>query len=350
MIQVDFFLPNSWIAPAKNGSLPRGRSAVRSFSWVSQGGCESAEVELSGDWNDLYNATQRVGQRIWLRDDNGDIVWWGYVASASIGGNVISIEEMANAVTVSWDDGTATGVTPAVIDAHSITQYGVKELLIDGGKITAAAAMQLANRILAERNRPINAQSSIEWQGDPVATLNCLGYRSYLGWRRMDAFSAAGISPTDAIMADCITTSQLAGIDIAPTGVTTQREESATALEQFVKCLSIGDATGRGLRAYVTTAGYMRVSQEPLGRSPIADRPFLIANRDDFYTAERIPIRKSMIPRTICGSWVYRSDESQLAKVYGASRDLYFADRVVYNGDGSISIYSREVKIGYENW
>ena len=350
MIQADFFLPNSWIAPARNGSIPRGRSAVRSFSWVAQGGCESAEVELSGDWNDLYNATQRVGQRIWLRDDNGDVVWWGYVASASIGGNVISIEEMANSVSVEWDDGITTGITPAVTDAVSIAQYGVKELSINGGKITPAAASQLASRILADRKRPINAPSSIEWQGDPVATISCLGYRSYLGWRRMDTFSAAGISPTDAIMADCIATSQLAGLNITPTGVTTQREESATALEQFVKCLSIGDAAGRGLCAYVTTAGYMRVSQEPLGRSPILDRPFLIANRDQFYTAERIPIRNSMVPRTVCGSWVYRSDESQLAKVYGANRDLYFADRVVYNGDGSINLYTREVKIGYDNW
>lgn len=350
MIQATFFDPKSWIAPAGNGAIPRGRSTVRSFSWVSQGGCEAAEIELSGDWNDLYNATQRVGQRVWLRDVNGDVVWWGYVSTASIGGNVTSIEEMANWVAVEWDDGTATGITSAVVDAQSIAQYGVKELIVNGGKITLSAATQLANRILAERSRPINAPSSIEWQGDPVATLYCLGYRGYLGWRRVDQLGTLGTAATDTIMGNCIRVSQLVGISVATTGVTTQRESSATALEQFIKCLSIGDSAGRGLRAYVTTAGYMIVEQEPLGRSPIPDRPFLIANRDEFYTAERIPIRKSMIPRTICGSWVYRSDESQLAKVYGANRDLYFADRVVYNGDGSISIYSREVKIGYENW
>jgi hypothetical protein len=350
MISAYFFKPTSWIAPADTGSIPRGRSVVRSFSWVADGGCESAEIEISGDWNSLHGATQRIGERVWLKDENGDVVWWGYVATASVGGNTVSIEPLYNRVTVSWDDGTTTGVTAPISDALSIAKYGIKETVIAGGKITAAAAATLAQRFLSARSRPINAASSIEWQAEPVAILTCLGYASYLNWRRMDSFATAGISPTEVIMANCVSLSQLAGITAPVTGVTTQREEAATALEQFKKAMIIGTAAGLGLRAYVTTAGYMVVTTEPLGRSPILDRPFLLADRDNYSTAERIPIRKSMIPRTVCGSWVYRSDESQLAKVYGANRDLFFADRMVYNGDGSINLYTREVKIGYENW
>lgn len=173
--------------------LPAGLSVeVTRYSKTVFGGCDRAEIEITGDPTDQFEFLNYLRDGIEIFDENGNEVWWGFVQRVEISHGQVQLtadmDEMSNKIALAYNlisaGGNTVGVrrtTPWITNADSIAKFGAKELLESGGSMNAVEAITMATRLRNEVSFPRVYVTS----GGSKArvTLECLGWWHTLGWR-----------------------------------------------------------------------------------------------------------------------------------------------------------------------
>ncbi len=180
----------------------RGNSLVRvvdglsftvgAYSAAAVGGCEEAQISVSGQRTQLLGLLEWLGYPITIRNANGNAVWWGFVSAVdvSLGGLTVGldVETVRNRVCVAYteraaDGSQVRGTTAWAEDAASQAQYGIHEERLSMGDITAAVATSRRDAYLAMRRTPARTVSVQGGGGTVGATLRCAGWWKTLEWR-----------------------------------------------------------------------------------------------------------------------------------------------------------------------
>lgn len=173
--------------------VPAGlKVEVERYSKSVLGGCHEAEIMVSGDSPNLLEMLNYIRNGVELFDENGNVVWWGFVKRIELSwGKIhasVDLDEMSNKVAVAYNlisaGGSTVGIrrtTPWVTDAESIAKYGVKELLESGGSLNSVEALSMATRLRNELKYPRVLVNPGGEGGS--ARLECQGWWQTLGWR-----------------------------------------------------------------------------------------------------------------------------------------------------------------------
>jgi hypothetical protein len=186
---VEFENPNDlnpWEAPVE--------SLVNEYSHHAVGGPESASISIRGLPDDLADMTNRLRYKVNIRNEDGLLVWWGYLFGAEIRFGErqinVSLGRVANRVAVAYaklDPGQETSsvreTTSFAQDAFSIMRYGTKERLISYSDATLEVAEAVRDQALAKYSLPRREVSSgISEGGSLSGLLKCKGWFNTLGW------------------------------------------------------------------------------------------------------------------------------------------------------------------------
>lgn len=173
-------------------TLPAGLTVeVDHYTKTVYGGCEKAELTISGKQDQLLELINYLRNGVEIYDDHGNAVWWGFVNRVEIPREKVIIsadlEEMHNKVAVAYNLLTAGGNTvgirrtsPWISDDDSVAKFGTKELLESGGSMNAVEAVAMATRLRNERGFPRVFTTS---GSDDEAKIECLGWWQTLAWR-----------------------------------------------------------------------------------------------------------------------------------------------------------------------
>ena len=165
-------------------TLPAGLTVeVDHYTKTVYGGCEKAELTISGKQDQLLELINYLRNGVEIYDDHGNAVWWGFVNRVEIPREKVIIsadlEEMHNKVAVAYNLLTAGGNTvgirrtsPWISDDDSVAKFGTKELLESGGSMNAVEAVAMATRLRNERGFPRVFTTS---GSDDEAKIECLG-------------------------------------------------------------------------------------------------------------------------------------------------------------------------------
>lgn len=178
----------------------RGNNVVRSgdgldfsvgaYSAHAVGGCEEASLTADGDAARLWGLLEWLRYPVTIRNDNGNAVWWGFVAAVEVALDALTIgvdvETVRNRVCVAYTERAADGsqehgVTAWAEDAASQAMYGIHEERLSMGDITAAVATSRRDAYLAMRKEP--ARTLTIGGGATGATIRCVGWWQTLDWR-----------------------------------------------------------------------------------------------------------------------------------------------------------------------
>lgn len=157
------------------------------------GGPVVAEVEVRGPAAALEDAFNWLRRPVYIRNDNGMDVWWGYVNEVRylVDGATYSatVDDVANRVAVAYSEPTPDGAsqrqtTTWLEDTDSSSRYGIKEVLESIGTAYAAQAVTARANLLAQRAK---AQATPDFgggaTGDVSVLLLCAGWMETFGWR-----------------------------------------------------------------------------------------------------------------------------------------------------------------------
>ncbi len=184
--------------------LPAGLDVdVTRYSKSVYGGCATAELEITGKIEQLFELANCLRCGVEIYDDNAEMVWWGYVERVEIPNKdvliVVDLDEMHNKVAVAYNLISAGGNTvglrrtsPWVVDDDSIAKFGTKELLESGGSMNAVEALSMATRLRNELCFPrvfVNGGSREE-----TARVTCYGWWRTLDWRYCHVPTELGLS------------------------------------------------------------------------------------------------------------------------------------------------------------
>ncbi len=162
---------------------------VQRYSHSVWGGPKLAEIYATGPDLDLWELAEYIRRPVKIISDNGDAVWWGYVAEIRIDVGLwsvgINIDTMANYVGVAYED-DQDGGQPKKTDwaaaDDSVTEYGRREILITSSGSNETHALAARDKYLAEKKYPVPVITPRD-QGENGATLICRGWFDTLSWR-----------------------------------------------------------------------------------------------------------------------------------------------------------------------
>jgi hypothetical protein len=167
---------------------------VRSYAMSEEGGPVQAEIEVIGGREDLWELVELLRCPVEVMDEEGDVVWWGYLSRVEIHDGVmvdaVSLDEMFNrlaeAYTLSIPGVSTPGdrfTTPWVQDNDSVTQYGTKEILLSLPQATDAEAENVRDYELAQRKYPVPVTTIGNGVTDPpFGKIFCRGWWETLSW------------------------------------------------------------------------------------------------------------------------------------------------------------------------
>lgn len=173
--------------------LPAGLEVeVSNYTKSVYGGCDKAEIEISGEPQRLFELINYLRNGVEIYDGHGNEVWWGYVQRVEIPFEkvkvVVDLDEMSNQVALAYNRINAGGNTiglrgtsPWVVDEDSVQKFGVKELLESGGSMNAVEALTMATRLRNELAFP--RVYVVEGRKEEPAKIECHGWWHTLGWR-----------------------------------------------------------------------------------------------------------------------------------------------------------------------
>lgn len=175
---------------------------VQRYSNRAIGGPHQCEIRITGPDLALWELLECLRDKIYLRDDQGEFVWWGYISDVEVTAknpnspaNVktrvgASLDSMFNKIAIAWEDiavGTYAGprlTTAWVQDNYSIAEFGVKEGLFSG---TSASDLTLAERardtLLLRKKYPI-AMIDLNVTGESFAIVRARGWWDTLNWKQ----------------------------------------------------------------------------------------------------------------------------------------------------------------------
>jgi hypothetical protein len=165
---------------------PDVRFIVDRYSMSVFGGPKQATLQISGEPEKLFEMINHMRAPVEIVNDQGDVVWWGYVSNISIntsaGAFNVDLDTMSNNVAVAYTYQDVRYTTQWSDDADSVVEYGTKELLLSRADVTEADALQFRDVSLANTKNPIPA---ITFSGgkEGVGTVTCKGWISTLEWQ-----------------------------------------------------------------------------------------------------------------------------------------------------------------------
>lgn len=169
-----------------------GKPQVERMRWKALGGCDQAQVRVSGGAHELFELVSLLRCPIEIYTLQKDPLWWGYVECVDLTFGRLkvstSLENLANRVCVRYSEVNGAGTTGTmqttgwVEDTESQDEYGVAELRGNLSQGTAEQAAAEAARLLAEMRYP-KLSPSFDGEGMATATLRCAGWWKTLGWQ-----------------------------------------------------------------------------------------------------------------------------------------------------------------------
>ena len=158
-------------------------------------GFDNARIDLSATEDEITDwLSHGLGRDITVRDAAGVEVWSGFVDTVEIRQGVRSIRigpvtEIANRIAVSFAESDPTAdpptsglqtITTYVQDESSQAEYGIWELIRNGGTRTRDEANQARDAELVGRAWPERTKQVTTGGALPSISLNCLGYWAWL--------------------------------------------------------------------------------------------------------------------------------------------------------------------------
>jgi hypothetical protein len=180
-----------------NESIGNYTDQVSSYSHVisASGGYKSAGFTLTGDQLDLEDWFEYgLGRDVVVYDEGHQEIWNGFVnkVSVTIGGRTLErgpLMDVVNRLQVAYTP-LDTSVVPPVRGTASLTalaqssasqaKYGILADIFSAGDATDANAATIRDTLLAERDDPEMSETLSLDSGGLSATIDCLGYCSYL--------------------------------------------------------------------------------------------------------------------------------------------------------------------------
>lgn len=160
------------------------------WNWTDVGGCDSAEIAVTGPVEILDEALRLVGDRVAIFNENMTAVFWGHVHEVEVAYEGvlthISLDDLYNRILVSYvysaADGSAVqGETDWVEHADSIARFGTREKRLNfEGQQTEAELYRDKELTRLARLNPVTRS---ERGSTPHATLHCLGPWHRLAWQ-----------------------------------------------------------------------------------------------------------------------------------------------------------------------
>lgn len=258
--------------------LPNLSFSVGKISWSAVGGPTLCDVLCEGDLQDLWLLLDMLLSPTEIYNDNGDLVWWGFISDIELQIDAIrvelSLDTIANRVAVAYVQSSAAtpvglrGATVWEQDDLSVDEYGTFERLESSGMGGALDAEKLRRALLSNYAYPVPQVSTSLDQTGVVATLVCRGWWDLLSRRFYQNTDTGNIETTDQIrkIMSTVGTEFFSGVDVIDTtGVYPPEYQNgdANAKEIISRLLEYGTANDRRLLAYVTPERYLRVYEQP---------------------------------------------------------------------------------------
>lgn len=247
---------------------PPGMLVSYNDSLTDQYGFESCQAGYITTLEDALSwFANGLMRSILVSGPDAQIIWEGFVSGIElrVGGETrsVSLDTMANRVKCKYTTVLDTpGTTAAVSDATSQAMYGIKDLVVPLGKSTAAAAANLATKVLALYKQPRPSGSitvATGESGDVQLTIIGAGWYTTLGWVLASRSSTTLTSTTTQVAALIGTSSPGIGATnaflsteddfIVSSGVSdTEFIEADTPYQEKIEdLLSQGDSSGNAL-------------------------------------------------------------------------------------------------------
>lgn len=185
-----FWQRNLTVQKGNSGNL---RYSVSRMLWNVLGGCDQADIDVTGDADSLWSLPGMLRMGVELHGDYG-YCWWGYVHEIVIHfpdhDVTFSMDRLFNRIAVAYNmvgagagDAGIAKITDYTTDALSIAEYGTKDLLLTADKMSDAAALRWRNVKIAEFAKPSGTPEPAA--NDTVsATIYCRGWWYSLEWRQ----------------------------------------------------------------------------------------------------------------------------------------------------------------------
>lgn len=173
--------------PNNSYDLADPRLTLRPMRWRSKadGGFYSARIEVSGAREAVASVGRHLAHDVLIQNELGQSVWRGYVHEVEVweGGQTVSIsmDGIVNRVAVAYahllpDGGDERRTTNWAEDAHSVSLYGQRELLLSSRATSLAEAEAERDSVLARYARPEPSFTLDDGMRGVGATLYCRGY------------------------------------------------------------------------------------------------------------------------------------------------------------------------------
>lgn len=162
------------------------------YGAAAVGGYADAQIDVQGPTDALWDALRWLRYYVYIKNENGTIVWAGFITRAEInlGGVTVgkSLDETANHIAVAYSYTDAAGVsqratTTYADDSNSIYRYGTKELLQSEGDLDATQADARRDTALNVLSKPITTVSVNPGGSNVGGSLFCKGLWSTMAWQ-----------------------------------------------------------------------------------------------------------------------------------------------------------------------
>lgn len=161
------------------------------WSAAAIGGPDQCDIAVTGEPDAVWEALHWLGYYVWVRNEDGDPVWWGMVTEARVGAGAIEIgltlDDMYNRVAMAYTETSADGETTRETttwaeNSASVGRYGRKEIMLSAGDTPLAQATARRDTLLATGATPV-VSVAVTGGSAAGATLYCRGLWNTLGWQ-----------------------------------------------------------------------------------------------------------------------------------------------------------------------
>ncbi|MFA5714355.1 MAG: choice-of-anchor R domain-containing protein [Candidatus Paceibacterota bacterium] len=159
---------------------------IKKYSRAAVGGPKSADIEATGNENNLYRLLELLRCPVVLYDNHEYKRWWGMISEVTVQSGAVqfgvSIDSMKNKIAVAYTIDNIRYTTAWSSDADSTAEYGIKELLLSKSKTSESMALQARDTQLQSSKYPIGITKPYSGN-EAKAIIKCKSWLETLDWR-----------------------------------------------------------------------------------------------------------------------------------------------------------------------
>lgn len=279
---------------------PMALAPVR-WSWHEFGGCNTAEIALSGRVESLINWLPELPRMpVSILNNVNSAVWFGFVNAAEvrIGDIVLSatLDGMANRIIISYqrllegETSSEAAYTSLLQDADSVSRFGKFELVYEGGTLSPDQAFNLRARLLAAL-KDLQSDTRIESGEGISGKLLCRGWIHSFAWQTFEETSTTYATTGDQAGQVASGMQFIDVVDIVDENTIESNpySEPVSAYAKLDELMLIADADGNQMRATIPQRGVFRYEAVPDGDEFIrVGGKFLRGDRSQLQDGERV--------------------------------------------------------------